>query len=103
MSIVFRRVKICNCCCVNLLIVVLILLSYVFFEKTLEFSYFCHIFDLYIQLYNPDKFPQWCNSGPPDNSEDTVWNSTPHNIQGHNPDKFPQWCDSGPPDSSEDT
>ena len=41
------------------------------FEKTLVFSYFSHIFDLYIQLYNPDRFPWWCDSVPPDSSDDT--------------------------------
>ena len=51
-----------------------------FLKKKIVFSYFPHIFDLYIRLYNPDMFRQWCNRDPPDSSEDTEWNKNLRNI-----------------------
>ena len=45
-------------------------------------TYLYHIFDLYIQGDNPeDRFPQWCDSDPPDSSDDTVGNSSLRNCR----------------------
>ena len=37
-------------------------------------TYFRHTFFQYIRRYTPNSFPQWCDSDPPDSSEDKVWN-----------------------------
>ena len=67
---------------INITLILILIEKCIFkgmFVKTLVSSYFSHIVDLYIQGYNPDRFPLWCDSDPPDSCQDTVWNSSLRN------------------------